>query len=545
MAKTSDMNIKPKSSNVLNGDQALAWGALAGGIKMVTSYPGSPSSNTVEILVGLAKKHDLYVEWSSNERVALELAIGASIAGRRALVCTKSVGLNVMIDPLMALNLTPINGGLVLLLGDDPGGYGSQNDQDSRALAPLLEMPMLEPASPGEAYTMMRDAFVDSEKYHIPVIIRVTRSFTQQKESMFIPDGASEIIEHGLVREPHRFVPVPKNVVQKHRALHQTLKSLSEWAHSTTYNPVQGVGEHGIIAAGFAYQKLMDLFAGTLPQEVRLLKLGNLYPLPAQVISDFLLSCHEVLVLEENEPVLEIGIMALAQVSGCDVRIFGKQSGHVSQGGELFRWQIQKALKQFLPSLLPARAYLEQDEADEMPSKESYCADCRYDEVLDHLDKAALSLGQKPILVGDPGCLVTVSHRIDAKYAIGSAIGVASGMEKAGAPERAVALFGDSAFFHTAIPALCNAVHNCSNMVMVVLDNRSAITSGNQPTLGVSRDVLGNEVPALDIEKITRACGVKNVYPVNLDDTDPSLTQTFAKALGNDELNMVIVRILK
>ena len=168
----------------LNGDQAMAFGALSSGVKIVTSYPGSPSSGIVETLINLADKHNIYVEWSSNEKVALEMGIGASIAGRRVLVCTKSVGLNLMIDPLIALNLTPVHGGLVILLGDDPGGYGSQNDQDSRILAAALEMPMMEPASPAEGYAMVREAFDLSERFHTAVMIRVTRSFTQQTESI-------------------------------------------------------------------------------------------------------------------------------------------------------------------------------------------------------------------------------------------------------------------------------------------------------------------------------------------------------------------------
>ena len=155
--------------------QALARGALAAGVKVVTSYPGSPSSETVELLIELAGPHGLHVEWSSNEKVAMEIGIGVSIAGRRALVCTKSVGMNAMVDPLMVLNLTPVHGGLVILLGDDPGGYGSQNDQDTRPIASMVEMPMMEPATPAEGFAMIQTAFAISEQYHTAVIVRETR----------------------------------------------------------------------------------------------------------------------------------------------------------------------------------------------------------------------------------------------------------------------------------------------------------------------------------------------------------------------------------
>ena len=527
----------------LNGDQAMAYGALSSGVKLVTSYPGSPSSGTVETLISLAKKFRIYVEWSSNEKVAMEMGIGASIAGRRALVCTKSVGLNVMIDPLMALNLTPVNGGLVILLGDDPGGYGSQNDQDSRSLATLLEMPIMEPASPAEGYAMMQDAFNISEKFNTAVIIRETRSFTQQEESVLVSDESYKEADLGLVREPWRFVPVPSNAVEKHRALHKTIEAVSDWANSTPFNRATGKGVKGIIGAGFAYRKLLDVVGDENPGEFRLLKLGVLYPLPRKVITQFLLDCHEVLIVEENEPYLETHIKAIAHDIGCLSKIYGKQSNHLSREGELFRWQIQHALTAFISELVPMRKYLKEKEVEEKPKMENYCADCHYDKILDKLEEAAESLGQKPVLIGDPGCLVTVADRLDAKYALGSAVSIADGLSKAGINERAVALFGDSSFFHTALPAICNSVHNRSKILMVVLDNKATATSGFQVNPGVGRDAMGREAPALDIEQIARACGVKYVYTSGPDDFDSTLIETFREALSRHDLTLIIVRI--
>ena len=523
----------------------MAWGALAAGIKIVTSYPGSPSSGTVEVLIELAKEHNLYVEWSTNEKVAMEMGIGASIAGRRALVCVKSVGLNVMIDPLMALNLTPLNAGLVILLGDDPGGYGSQNDQDSRPLACLLEMPMMEPATPPEAYAMMQEAFEVSEKYQVAVIIRETRSFTRQTESVEIAAEPYEQIDMGLVREPYRFVPVPINAVTKHQALHETLDALIDWGNGTAYNRIYGTGDKGIVGGGFAYQKIRDLIGDDQPKNFRLLKLGNLYPLPAKVITQFLKDCREILIVEENSPFLEIHIKALAQEIGWWGKIYGKQSGHLPQAGEMYRWQIQLALIQFMPGFVPVKDCRQENESAEKPQKEGFCRDCRYDEVLDKLAEAAASLGKKPVIIGDPGCLVTVAERLDAKYALGSAVAVADGLSKAGCPEPVVAMFGDSAFFHTTLPALCNAVYNRSDILMVVLDNKATVTSGFQPNPGVGKDACGNPAPQLDIERIARACGVKNVFPSDLDDTDGALDETFRKALNQPDLTMVIVRIKK
>jgi indolepyruvate ferredoxin oxidoreductase alpha subunit len=528
---------------ILNGDEALAYGALTSGVKMVTSYPGSPSSGTVETLIDLAKKYEMYVEWSSNEKVAMEMGIGASIAGRRALVCVKSVGMNAMIDPLMALNLTPVNGGLVILLGDDPGGYGSQNDQDSRPLASLLEMPMIEPATPAEGYAMMQEAFRVSERYQTAVIIRETRSFSQQEESVPVLADPYPEANTGLIREPYRFVPVPKNAVEKHRILHNTIEILGDWADGAPYNKSTGKGTKGVICAGFAHRKLLDVFGDKDPEEFRLLKLGVLYPLPRNVIAEFLLSCQEVLVIEEIEPYVEGGIKAVAHDFGCTAKIFGKQCQHLSREGELFRWQIQGALKEFIPEVVPKRDFTKENEAMERPKKKDFCAGCQYDLVLDKLEEVAESLGQKPVLVGDPGCLVTVADRLDAKYAIGSAVGIADGLSKVGIDERAVAIFGDSAFFHTSIPAICNAVHNRSDILMIVLDNKATATSGFQPHPGVGRDAMGRDTPALDIQKVALACGVKNIFSVDLNEIDSTLIDIFKKTLNHPELTLVIVRL--
>ncbi len=527
----------------LNGEQAIAYGAISSGVSLVTGYPGSPSSGTVEAMIGLAKKHDIYVEWSSNERVAVEIGIGASIAGRRTLVCTKSVGLNVMIDPLMALNLTPVNGGLVILLGDDPGGYGSQNDQDSRPLAGSLEMPMMEPAGPAEAYAMIQEAFRISEKFQTAVIVRGTRSFSREEEPVPVEASGHKKSDIGPSREPFRFVPVPLNVVEKHRDLHGRMEVVKDWAERSGFNQESGAGIKGIIGAGFVYKKIRDIVGEEPPTEFRLLKLGVLYPLPGIRIANFLRACWEVLVIEETEPYLETHVKAIAQEMGYPTRITGKQNPHIPREGEVFRWQIQKALAEFIPEFSAKKDYPEENEADERPEKKNSCMGCRYDEVLDELEKAARHLGQKPFIVGDPGCLVTVADRLDAKYALGSAVGVADGLSKAGIDEKAVAIFGDSSFFHSALPAICNAVHNRSDVLMVVLDNKTTAASGSQPHPGTGENALGQDAPALDIEEISRACGVKNVFTSGLADPEYNLEEIFRKALSLQELTLVIVRL--
>ncbi len=527
----------------LNSPRAIAEAAVSAGITLATSYPGSPASEVFAELIKLAPSHEIHVEWSSNEKVAVEVAIGASIAGRRSMVATKSVGMNVMLDPLMALNLTPVHGGLVILVGDDPGGYGSQNDQDSRALAPMLEMPWLEPSTPAEGFAMIGSAFELSERLNTAVIVRITRSFAQQSGPVELPD-----VDHppkpdlGLARETWRFVPVPRNVVAKHRELHHRLSQMEDWADQAPFNHAAGQGRRGTIAAGFARRKLLDVIGETPRDDLRVLGLGTLFPVPRKVVGPFLDGCDEVLILEENEPLLEVAIGAIAHERGLPVRLFGKRSGHVAREGELYRWQILRALEQFAPGFLPARAYLEADEPAERPTRENYCAGCRFGEIVETLKDAAAKIGQNPVIVGDPGCLAPVGDRIDAKFAMGSAVGVADGLARAGIRDRAVAMFGDSSFFHLTMPAIANAVHHQSDLLMVVLDNGSTVTTGFQPHPGQPLDALGQPAPALDIEAIARAIGVERAVTVGPDHLNDHLPELFRDGLARRGLALIVVR---
>jgi indolepyruvate ferredoxin oxidoreductase alpha subunit len=526
----------------LDGDQALARGAIAAGVRVVASYPGSPSSGTVDALIEAAEANGHHVEWSTNEKVALEVGIGASIAGRRALVCAKSVGMNLMLDPLMALNLTPVHGGLVILVGDDPGGYGSQNDQDTRPLAPMLEMPWMEPAVPAEAFAMIRDAFELSERLNTAVVVRETRSFAQRRGRVEVPDDGRPEADLGLERVPWRFVPVPRNVVAKHRALHARVDGFEDWSEAAEYNRVAGSGPRGVVAAGFAYDKLLDVIGEPGAGPFGLLKLGVLHPLPRKLLENFLGAHDEVLVLEENEPFVESAIKAIGYDRGAGARVLGKLTGHVQREGELFRWQIQQALARLDPDFAPHREFSEAGEPDERPAREGFCGDCGYDRVLDALDAAALEIERELVLVGDPGCLVTVAERLHAKYSMGSAVAVAHGLVKAGVRETPVAIFGDSAFFHTAIPAICNAAYNCCDLLFVVLDNRATMTSGFQPNASSGRAATGEATTPLSLAEVARACGVSSIERTDLEDGHESMKAVFRAAFQRPGLRLVIAR---
>lgn len=527
-----------------NGEEALARGALEAGVRMAAGYPGSPGVGVMDFLIDYARTEpDLYIEWSLNERVALEVCIGASIAGQRSLVCIKSVGMNVLLDPLMTLNLTGVHGGLVILLGDDPGAYGSQNEQDTRLVAPLVEIPMLEPAAPHEAYQMVQDAFALSERFNSAIVLRITRSFAQQVDCLSIEELSRPDHHLGLLRQPYRWFPYPGNAVEMHRQQHQRLVAFEKEVGKYHWDQIQGKGSIGVIAAGFTYQKLADILGPSLDQDLIVLKLGTLFPLPGDIITEFLDQCQTVLVLEECDAYIETRVKAIAFDHRVSTKIVGKQTGHLPVGDELLRWQIQSALESLLPGFQPARNYQESNQLEERPRKRNHCAASPNEHILALIKDAAAQLGKDPILISDPGCWVKVAGDMDAKYAIGSAVAVASGLSKAGVEERVVALFGDSAFFHMALPAICNAVYQRANLFVLLLNNGGAMSTGKQPTPAGGFDALGEPAPRLDILEITQACGVPKVSHLPVGVSDEKIKTTIKAGLSDDVFSMLLLDV--
>jgi len=539
--------MKSPHMHTFTPEEALAQGALAANIQMATSYPGSPGIGVMNTLIASAKENpDLYIEWSTNERVALEMCIGSSMAGKRSLVCVKSVGMNVLLDPLMTLNLTGTHGGLVILLGDDPGAYGSQNEQDSRLLAPFIEIPFLEPASPAEAYALMLAAFGLSERFETAIVIRITRSFTQQPGSRIpLVNAVNETL--GLDRRPYRFVPYPGNAVALHRAQHEKLTKFESWLNSADWDQMCGLGIKGVVATGFCYSKLLEVLRAAKEENpdsvenLRILKLSSLFPLPKNTIAHFLQECEEILVLEEPDAFIENSLKILSHDLATRTKIIGKNSGHFPHGDELLRWQIQAALEKFIPGFIGKQSFVKADQAEERPTKKNHCAASPNEHILALLNETAEELGQKPILISDPGCWVKVAGELDGKFAIGSSVAVASGLNKAGVNERVVALFGDSAFFHTAIPAICNTAYNGSPVFMVVIDNCGALSTGRQPTPASGIDAGGNPAHRLWIEEIARACGVTKITRLPVETSAAEIKQSLNAGLSTQSLSMLII----
>jgi len=509
---------------------------------VVTGYPGSPSSGAVEHLLAISVADEVHIQWSANEKVAFETALGASLAGQRALVCLKSVGLNVALDPMMTANLTGVQGGLVILLGDDPGAWASQNEQDSRLLAAFAELPLLEPASPAEGASMMTAAFDLSEEIGLPVVVRETRDFTRQR-------GVTPPLSRPSSRPSHftsqglRWVSLPFNVVANHRRLHQRLGDVAARFDRSPFNAVEGRGPVGAVTAGFAHGKLLQALWEGLPKDMGLLKLGTVHPLPEELIVGFLAGKRSVLVVEETEPFVETRLRALAQRRGLSLDVQGKQTGHLPREGALTAEKIRAAIGQLRSE--PLQPLARADQAPPRPSQQGICEGCFYTPLFEVLRDTLAEAGLRGIVCADPGCGIRIYlapfEMLDVKHCMGSAIGLASGLWLAGVEALPIALLGDSSFFHTGLNGLLSAAGSGAQILVLILDNGSAALTGAQPHPGSGRDARGGRAHAVQLEDIVHACGVDHLS--SIDPTDYlSARRGLRGALLAQGLRVVIAR---
>jgi indolepyruvate ferredoxin oxidoreductase alpha subunit len=499
------------------GAKALALGVIEAGVSLVTSYPGSPATAVVNQLLASTTPEQMRVEWTGNEKVAVEMAYGASLSGGRSLVCLKSVGLNIALDPLMVFNLSGNNAGLVVLVGDDPGSWGSQNEQDSRAVALATELPILEPTTVVDARLAMKEAFQLAEDNGTPVIVRFTRALALAEETiaphLHLPPPPTK----GFQDEFMRWVVLPVNAVEYHERLHRRLATIKTRFEHSSLNGTAGQGTIGIIACGFTYQKLFDLLGGSIPDELNILRLGTFHPLPEKLITSFLENVDQVLVLEENAPLVERETRNLAQKAGLTLPIYGRDSGHLPWAGELFAPQLAEALNLFAPQLEISTA----EKADRaMPSKISPPRDCPYNTIFKTLLQVINQRGGREgtIIIGDPGCMVRFqdSHRLmDVKTSLGSSIaiatGVAHGQVNEKNPKKVVALSGDSGYLHSNLIGLVEAAQIGVNLLVLVLDNQTTALSGGQPHPGSGVEARGKPRQGVELVELAKAAGVNGV----------------------------------
>jgi indolepyruvate ferredoxin oxidoreductase alpha subunit len=540
------------TNETISGAQALARGAIEAGVALVTSYAGGPVTPVVDEILARTTPEAVHVEWTSNEKVALEMAFGASVGGKRALLCAKSVGLNIALDPLMTLNLSGCNAGLVLLIGDDPGAWASQNEQDSRALIMAAELPLLEPTTVPDARSAMRAAFQLSEETGLPVAVRFTRALALATAADPAagphPDpveGACPDPAEGACPEPvegacpelaegtgtfppppvyerayMRWVVLPINVVSRHHRLHRRLEAVRTQFEASPLNGVRGEGSVGVIATGAAYGKLVDLLGGTIPPALQILRLGTFHPLPKALVRRFLQSVDTVLVLEETAPLLERAVRSTAQEAGLTLPVYGRDSDHIPRAGELFGPHIAGALNDLHPGLALS---MDGERGRPMPSRKPFCEGCYYVPTFDALTEVMEQYGGRDhfIVVGDPGCMVLAQSPpyklLDVKVSLGASIGMATGVALSKTGKRVVALSGDSSFLHTGLGGLMDAARIGAPMTVLILDNSTTALTGGQPHPASGMDARGMPQRAVDLSALAYDAGADLVRVVNLD----------------------------
>ena len=526
---------------LLSGNEALALGAYHAGVKVAAAYPGTPST---EILETIAHFDDVYAEWSTNEKVAMEVALGASYTGVRAMASMKQVGLNVASDPFMAASTTGVDGGLVVICADDPGAHSSQGEQDNRHYARLAKVPMLEPSDSQEAYDFMAQAFDLSEQFDTPVMVRTTTRISHSKTVVDVrrsrtpPEGRPEF-KYNVAK----YVMLPAHARIRHPLMEERLVKLAEYAETCPLNQIIWDGrELGVVTSGVAYQYAREIFP-----KASFLKLGMTYPLPHNLLQHFASQVKRLIVVEELEPFLQENMQAMG------IEVTGKE--FIPRVGELNPDIIYEAGQKM--GLLPDSPRREIESSIELPRRPPLlCPGCPHTGIFFALSsigqRARLAraqdktLADSPLIItGDIGCYTLGTYppllAMDTCACMGASISEALGMEKAGVSKKVVAVIGDSTFLHSGITGLVNGVYNKAQITLVILDNGTTAMTGHQEHPGTGFSAQGKATGKVELEQLVRGIGVKDVRVVDAFDMK-GLRSSVRSALEKPELSVLIVR---
>ena len=519
----------------LMGNQAIALGALAAGVKLVSGYPGTPST---EVLETVAKRNpgNVYVEWSVNEKAGMEVAAGAAYAGARSLVTMKQVGLNVASDPLMSLEYIGVKGGMVVLVADDPGPISSQTEQDTRTFGMFSKVPVFDPSSVAEAYEMIQEAFAFSEQYGTPVIFRATTRVDHGYEAVDVkdPDEYETHEAEGFVKDSSRWVIFPRLSVKNHALIEQRNRELSHALSSFPRNRIHPEKEPfsgkngrrlGIASQGISYMYTLDSLGD---RNARILRVATPFPFPEDLALQFLDGLDEVLCIEELDPFIERALTFLCGKHRLPVTIRGKLSGDMPLSGENSMEIVGRALDSFLGAPVPAdvppevpadasAASASGGSAPDMPAlpvrPPVLCAGCPHRASFYAVKEAMGS--SKTIYCGDIGCYTLGNaaplDMCDTCLCMGAGIGIAQGVGHIEPDTKCFAFVGDSTFFASGITEVINAFYNQADMTLVVLDNSTTAMTGHQPHPGTGRTMMGQAVEKVSIERVLRAIGLTAV----------------------------------
>lgn len=501
----------------LMGNGAIAWGALCAGVNLICGYPGTPST---EILETAAKVNDgsIYVEWSVNEKAALEVAAGASYAGARTLVTMKQVGMNVASDPLMSLAYVGVKGGMVIVVADDPGPISSQTEQDTRTFARFAKVPIFDPSTPEEAYAMVADAFAISEAYRTPVILRPTTRICHGCASVEIADRPEMMhTPEGFVKDPARFVIFPRASYQNHIRLELQAEKLSHEFSSYSRNRLWGSGKKGIASGGVSDAYVSE--ALPVSAEVQRLKISTPYPFPEELAVKFLRGVEEVIVFEELDPVIERELLYICGKYQLSVKIHGKLDGILPPAGESSTETVKRILADYLSLDVPAAvSSVKEKTLPETPARPPVlCAGCPHRASF-YAIKEALK-GRRTVCCGDIGCYTLGNaaplEMVDTCLCMGAGVTIAQGLDRIEPDVIHVACIGDSTFFASGMTGVVNAVYNQTDLLLAILDNSTTAMTGQQPHPGTGRTMMGGISEKISIEKLLSAMGVASVETVD------------------------------
>ena len=504
---------------IMLGNEAIARGAYEAGVKVSSAYPGTPSTEISEYLVQY--RDDVYEEWAPNEKVATEVAVGASIAGVRSMACMKHVGLNVAADPLYSVSYMGVNGGLVLVVADDPGLYSSQNEQDTRMVARAAQIPVIEPSDSAEAKDFFKVAFELSEKFDRPFIFRTTTRLAHSQGLVELCEREN-VEDKEYVKNVQKNVMMPGNAKQRHIEIERLNKELAETANTLPINKVEmNDTKIGVITSGIPYQYVKE----ALP-EASVLKLGMVNPLPRKLIEDFAEKVDTLYIVEELDPVIE------TQVKSWGIQAIGKEIFTVQ--GEYSANMLRKAI---------LKQELELKESAKAPGRPPIlCPGCPHRSVFFVLNRLKMHAA------GDIGCYtlgaVAPLSVIDTTMCMGSSISTLHGMEKAKGKEYIknwVAVIGDSTFMHTGVNSLMNMVYNKATGTVIIMDNSTTGMTGHQDHAATGKTLQGDPTYAIDIPALCRAIGVKNVIEVNAFDIE-KLEQVVKEEVAKDEVSVIITK---
>ena len=475
------------------GNEAVARGLFEAGVKVVSSYPGTPSTEITEFA---AKYNEIYCEWAPNEKVATEVAFGASLRGVRSACAMKHVGLNVAADPLFTLSYTGVNGGMVLFVADDPAMHSSQNEQDSRHYAIAAKVPMLEPADAAEAKAFVKRAFELSEEFDTPVIVRMCTRIAHSQSVVETEDRVEKALP-AYEKNPQKFIMAPANAIRRHPFVEERTKKLAALAETDSLNRVEmGGSEIGIVCSGTVYQYVKEVFGDS----VSVLKLGMVNPLPTELFKSFAASVDKLYVIEELDGVIE------SHLKNLGIACTGKEM--FTPLGEYNQTSIRKAFGLPVP---------EHKNAPAVPVRPPImCAGCPHRGLFFTLSKLGVTC------LGDIGCYTLGSapplNALDSTLCMGASVSGLHGFNKAGGSDsegKTVCVIGDSTFMHSGITGLVNIAYNASNSTVIILDNSITGMTGHQQNPTTGKNIKGEPALAVDLEALCRAIGIERVRVVD------------------------------